>query len=364
MTIAVPPAGRNPSRLHLSVAVLTLLAAASGPALADTSPATFDENGSHALTVKLGASHVANDPPASDGPPTGRRADLKDCDGEALLYGIGRAADPKEARFCAFVQRAVSSADQQSGLFDGNGLLMIIYANGMGVPRNRAVAVRLACVGVSGAEMEVDGWVPHLAGVVHSKLYSNVFSPCEDVESGYGLGVCAVHDARLADDARAKRIAKLSASLPEPARARFTDLVRAQTEWADNRGREETDQSGSDHIAVSTNETETQDDDFMAMLDRLRRRTPPPLGRAQLETAQARIDTELPKLLAVHTDPDQEGAVTPNGIKRAQAAWIGYRDAWGAFAKVAYPAWGADGAEAWVSMKRADMLGHLGAEMD
>ena len=341
-----------------------LLAVASGPALADTSPATFDEDALHALTVKLCASHVADDPPASDGPPASRRADLKDCDGEALLYGIGRPADPKQARFCAFVQRAASSADQQSGLFDGNGLLMIIYANGMGVPRNRAVAVRLACVGVRGAEMEVDGWVPHLAGVVHSKLYSKVFSPCEDVESGYGAGVCAVHDARLADDARAKRIAKFSASLPQPARAQFADLIRAQARWADSRGMEETEQGGSDHIAVVTNETEMQDDDFMAMLDRLRTRTPPPIGRAQLETAQARIDAELPKLLAVHTDPNQWGAVTPNGIKRAQAVWVGYRDAWGAFAKVAYPAWGADGAEAWVSMKRADMLGHLGAEMD
>ncbi len=40
----------------------------------------------------------------------------------------------------------------------------------------------------------------------------------------------------------------------------------------------------------------------------------------------------------------------------APLAWLRYRSAWGTFAQAAYPHWGRDAAEAWVTMKRGDML--------
>ena len=101
-----------------------------------------------------------------------------------------------------------------------------------------------------------------------------------------------------------------------------------------------------------------QNADFLDMVKRLGTGHPPQIGAVMLRKAKARMDKLLPHLLDV-TQSNSGGEVTPSGIRKAQAAWIADRDAWGAFAKIAYPRWGADGAEARVAMKRADMLSHM-----
>ena len=335
------------------------LSIGTGPAWANENPAGPD-NFDAAKTDALCARVQHAEPPAADKPTAAQRQALAHCDGEALLYGIGRPVDVAQARLCGVVQQASAGPKELSGLFDGAGLLITIYANGLGVPRNRAVAAHLACTAIWTAEMEREGRVPHLLGLIHSKYYRASFSPCDDITSGLEEGVCAAHDARVADVARSARISAFARRLPETAAARFTTLRKAQAVWAHSRGDDEIDQTGTDRVAVTIAETEKQDDDFAAMLDRLGKSPPPRLGGSQLHEAGMRMDAALRKLLAAPPpDPDMHGAVTPAGIRQAQQAWTRYRDAWGAFAAVAYPAWGSDGAEAWVTMKRADMLEHM-----
>ncbi len=301
------------------------------------------------------------DPPASDRPTAAQRKSLSGCDGEALLYGIGRPADPKQARLCAFVQRDAAGSDPgPSGLFDGAGLLMTIYANGMGVPRNRDVAAHLACTGVASAEAEREGRVPHLLGLVHSKYYGARFSPCDDITSGEEEGRCQEHYSRIAAVARSASIDNFARRLSGPAAARFVVLRKAQAAWADARSENEIDLSGSGEAAMAMAEADTQSDDFAAMLARLQKGAPPRLGAAQLAAAQRRMDAALRTLLAMKPDDTGPmGTVTADGIRTAQRAWLAYRDAWVAFAAAAYPAWDPDGAAAWVTMKRADMLTHM-----
>ncbi|WP_062227613.1 hypothetical protein [Aureimonas frigidaquae] len=42
------------------------------------------------------------EPPATDKPTQAQMQSLEGCDAEALFYGIGRPADPAQARLCAF----------------------------------------------------------------------------------------------------------------------------------------------------------------------------------------------------------------------------------------------------------------------
>ena len=65
-------------------------------------------------------------------PTAEQAAALKDCDADKLYYGIGVHFDYVKARHCAF------AADSQD-------VLMMLYANGLGVPRNYAVAKMAAC---------------------------------------------------------------------------------------------------------------------------------------------------------------------------------------------------------------------------
>jgi len=340
-----------PAALVLLLACLSAQAAGNGQASAEPDAAVAD---------RLCAQDAQARPPPSDAPTPAQRSALAHCDGEALLYGIGRPADPVQARLCAFVQRdAAGSGDEQSGLFDGNGLLMTIYANGLGVPKNKAVAVHLACTSVWSAPAEREGRVPHLAATPHAPSNAAAFSPCDDITSGLSQGVCAYHASRLATARRTQQIDAYAARLPARTASSFAALRNSQATWAAARGANEVDLSGSGRAAFETEEEELQNDDFLAMLRRLEKSPPPRLGAVQLQAAQTRMDTILGRILAAPADPDTMGTVGPDGIRKAQTAWLAYRDAWGRFAAAAYPGWGVDGARAWVTMKRADMLSHL-----
>lgn len=337
--------------LVLLLGCLSAQAAGSGQAPVEPDTATADH---------LCEQDAQARPPPSDAPTPAQRSALAHCDGEALLYGIGRPADPVQARLCAFVERdAADPGDGPSGLFDGNGLLMTIYANGLGVPKNKAVAIYLACTSVWSAPAEREERVPHLAATPHAPSSVAAFSPCDDITSGFTQGICASHASRLATARRTQQIDALAARLPAGTASRFAALRNSQATWATERGANEVDLSGSARVAFEIEEEELQNDDFLAMLRRLEKSPPPRLGTVQLQAAQTRMDTILGRVLAAPADPDTMGTITPDGIRKAQAAWLAYRDAWGVFAAAAYPAWGADGARAWVTMKRADMLSHL-----
>lgn len=328
-----------------------------GPAFVDPDPGEAD---------KLCTRVVLAEPPLADQPTPTQRQALHECDGEALLYGIGRPADPVQARLCAFVQRETPTTGPGpgSGLFDGNGLLMTIYANGLGVPRNRAVATHLACTGVWDAPAEHQIRVPHLAGTLTEPWYKHDFSPCDDITSGYTGGVCAAHQSRIDATSRTTWIDAYASRLPPQARARLVTLRTAQARWAEARAGDEIDLSGTGRTAFEIAEQDLQTDDFLAMLTRLQKSSPPRLGTLQVKAAQARMDTALRTLLAVPPDQPIMGTITADGIRKAQTTWLAYRDAWAAFAAVAYPGWGPNGARAWVTMKRADMLTHLLSQHD
>lgn len=98
--------------------------------------------------------------PSRDVPPASMAASLKGCSSEALYYGIGVPKDPVRARQCAYLERQ----DPDTGwpnLFAGTGMLMTIYANGIGVPRNLDIAMKFACE-IDGAPAEEEGWLAHL----------------------------------------------------------------------------------------------------------------------------------------------------------------------------------------------------------
>ena len=79
--------------------------------------------------------------PAGDQPDAGKRGQLEKCKSEELFYGIGRKADPDQARLCAYIERA----DGDRVVFGGSAMLMTIYATGLGAPRNIPLAIHLAC---------------------------------------------------------------------------------------------------------------------------------------------------------------------------------------------------------------------------
>lgn len=69
---------------------------------------------------------------------------LRHCDSEALYYGFAAPPDFPAALQCAYYERA-HPKPSMGDPFYGPGVLMMLYANGKGVPRDYDLAIRFAC---------------------------------------------------------------------------------------------------------------------------------------------------------------------------------------------------------------------------
>lgn len=288
------------------------------------------------------------EPPASDRPDAAMRASLAGCDSEALYYGIGMPADPERARLCAFAEIAEG---RDHAPLSGRVILMTIYANGVGARRDFDVAMHLAC-NVEGAPMESHGRVTRLAELKAQRWTGTDFHYCDDITSGLAAGYCASHQARIAEVGRTAELAALTGRFTPPQRRAYAALEAARDAFIDAHGDGEVDMSGTLRVALSIGAREAAHDAF---LDTMRRLDARRLPAGSLATADAVLNAAYAvRREALRQEP--EGTVTWEQVRDAQRAWLRYRDAFLAFATVAYPAMPRDHLAAWLTAQRTRML--------
>lgn len=288
------------------------------------------------------------EPPASDRPDAAMRASLAGCDSEALYYGIGMPADPERARLCAFAEIA---EERDHAPLSGRVILMTAYANGVGARRDFDVAMHLAC-NVEGAAMESHGRVTHLAELKAQRWSGDDFHYCSDITSGLAAGYCASHQARIAEVARQAALAGLTAHLTPAQRRSYATLEAARDAFVDAHGDGEVDMSGTLRGALSIGAREAASEAF---LDTMRRLDARRLPHGSLASADAALNAAYAvRREALRREP--EGTVNWEQVRDAQRAWLRYRDAFLAFARLAYPAVPRDHLAAWLTAQRTRML--------
>ncbi len=286
-------------------------------------------------------------PPASAG---ARRANGPSS--EALYYGIGIAPDPAAALGAALRER--TAADNGS-LFSGNVMLMTIYANGTGAPRDLDRAIALACT-LDGAPAEEDGRVTHLAKLKAEGWQGHDFSFCDDITSGYAQGFCAKHDADIAAASQKQRFAAVTTGWSDAEKRALPPLQRAEAAYAEARAANEVDQSGTARGAMAIAEQQDQDAKFLDLLQHLESGKPPPPATSEpADAADAKLNTVYQQVQHA-SDVAAWGTVTKDGIRTAQRAWLRYRDAWLAFARVRYPSLAPDSLRATLTEERTATL--------
>ncbi|GEP01377.1 lysozyme inhibitor LprI family protein [Methylobacterium haplocladii] len=257
-----------------------------------------------------------------------------DCDAEALYYGIGRKADPVTAHACALRQAARQAPDADSP-FEGRSLLMTIYANGLGAPRDLDLAIALACR-IDGAPAEIDGRVLHLDRLRAEHWAGRDFDICDDLTSGYMMGLCASHGARLEAARRDADVARLTAAWPPQRKAAFAHLRTTADTYAEAVSENEVDPRGSGSGAFQVEAKAQQQSAFVGLLQQLAAGRSPD-GTSSFADADAALNRAYGKLMKAKDDPD----ALPHGkdgIRRTQRAWLVYPDAFAAFAREAFPA--------------------------
>ena len=298
------------------------------------------------------------DPPAADRPTPAQRQGLKGCDSEALYYGETGPPDFTRARLCAFLDddegRGTSATED---VFSGQTLLMQLYANGLGgVKRDLDQATAYACA-IDGAPAEVQGRVAHLQAL-KTKPEAKRFDYCDDITSGLAGGFCAARNADNYKRSRAARTARIEARVPALARPALASLRKAATAFVAAR-RGEVDQSGTARAQMEIDDQEATRNAFTAHLAHLIDASWPQASVAQAKAADAALNTAYGKAMAFLASKDNFSTVKPDDVRKAERAWIGYRDAFVAFAHVASPRTTPQAVTAVLSQERVKALKDL-----
>lgn len=281
--------------------------------------------------------------------PTAEQAEaMKDCNPDNLYYGIGVHFDYVKARHCAFAK-------------DNHDVLMMLYANGLGVPRNYAVAKMAACRAPS-APMETSGRLEHLARMQTGKEGpSPKIDICDDATSGSLAGRCATIAAALAGQERDEKIERLATRWSDAEKAALHQLRKRVAAFVDARSHGEVDVSGTARVAFVREEARLLEDDFLLSLQEFEAGKLPSFSLDDF----ARADLELNQVyqrLKAQKDPAYVGAIVFEEIQKAQRSWLAYRDAWVAFGKVRYPSVAPHAWKTYFTRKRVAMLRALETE--
>jgi uncharacterized protein YecT (DUF1311 family) len=272
--------------------------------------------------------------PDADALPASMAASLKGCSSEDLYFGIGVPKDPVRARQCAYLEQQ----DPDNGwpnLFAGTGMLMTIYANGIGAPRNFDIAMKFACE-LNGAPAEEEGWIAHLQKLKKENWQGQDFSPCDDITSGAAMGFCEAHDAKLADAARKAKLAGITAHWPSAERKAFAALEKAKNTFAAAVADNEVDMSGTARGALSIAAREAEDGQFLATLEKVISGDLPSASPSDLAESDNKLNALYSKIQK-RKDTSDWGTVTKEGIKKTERAWLIYRDVFVDFAKRNFP---------------------------
>lgn len=292
-----------------------------------------------------------HEPPASDRPDSATAASLKGCDSEALYYGIGMPSDPVRARQCAFLE----ADGDDGGVFSGRTMLMTVYANGRGAKRDLDVAAHLAC-GIEGAPMESHGRVTHLTELKAKGWKGQDFHYCDDITSGLAMGYCESHEAGKAGARREAALAAMTAGWTAAEKRAFARLRTAHSAYVEAHGSGEVDLSGTARAAMAIAAEEALRDELVEILERLRSGRALPTSAARLPAEDAALNLAYRKRLKEAAAGDHPGAVTADGIRATERAWLRYRDSFLAFAATKFPRVARAELAAWLTRQRTALL--------
>lgn len=268
---------------------------------------------------------------------------LNKCDPVDLYYGFGQSPDFVKARQCAYATHDYS-------------ILAMIYANGKGIDRNWDLAIHFACK-AGFAPDEIEGRVTHLVQLRDKHWQGDNFDICDDITSGYMMGVCASRQQKLSQIQLQRQIAALSASWDPTDKNALSQLQRAAADFFSARGANEVDLSGTARAALEIEEEQSLQDDFLSSLKSLENGHFPNYTAGQTANAERQLN-KIYQQIEMNQD-FSAGTVDRLGIKKTQRLWLKYRDAWVAFGKHKYPQVSADSWKTWLDEKRVSMLQDL-----
>lgn len=240
------------------------------------------------------------------------------CDAAGLYYRKRSQATTSPAEWNAVRECALARGD--------NAVLMMMYANGFGVPRDTDIAIHYACSLDFAAKAEMEGRVAHLAGGLPAGA---VFDQCDDITSGRMGAVCAAIHESQAGRVRAARLDRVARAIPASALPAFKTLRAAADAYADAAAAE-VDAQGTAAPALATGHQEKLREQFVrAVLDVLDNKLAA-ASRADAAQLDAALNAAYQPLMGA---PGRIGdsTIERGELRKVERLWLAYRDAFLAF---------------------------------
>lgn len=295
-------------------------------------------------------------PPTSDIPAKKITDSLAKCDAEDLYYSAIGETHPNSAewgrvRACAFATK-------------DNAVLMMLYANGLGVKKNMDLSLKYACR-VDSAPAEMEGRVAHLQDIKQagSGKSKKLFDLCDDITSGYMMGYCAHLGEQQEQKARARWLRDFAGRLTPAQRSEFKKLQDLEAGFAKAHGEDETDLSGTARGMMVIEAEASVNDRFLKDLGRFEKGELPRYTNTRFKALDRQLNQAYQRVMHAKSE-GKEGTleystVTKKDVRNTQRLWLKYRDAWVAFGHVRYPAVPAYSWEALLTQRRTKQLKDL-----
>jgi len=340
---------RYPQRRALSL--IALAALATQTALSQTAPATtgprptnvaselFEEPDWQTVCSQALANPLPPAAAALAGSASAQPALVAaQCDEQALYYGFGQSPNYQAALQCAYRHRAY----HHDGSLQGAGTLAMLYANGHGVTRDYALAIRFACEVGKRAGQNNPERIGRLEALRDGKLPAGTaFDLCDEQMSGAMGAFCSDLSEKQADVGRARRIAAIKAHLSQKAKTIFADLEADENAFEQARIKGEyPGGGGSGSVGFALDDQNKLREQFVINLERFSAGKLPKASPAIRQQARQELDAVCAAALAVPRDPSTPftfGNPTVNGLKATQAAWEKLFRQWMLFVPAAFP---------------------------
>lgn len=314
------------------------------------SAAAFSQSGiTDPGTLKICAEVKNTELPKQDQPTPAEKAGLASCVSRDLYYGIGGPADPVEARKCAYAE--MEQGRDKDWAFSGKSILIMLYANGQGVPRNFDAAMKLACES-PGAPGDLAGTVNELARMKKARVVGK-FSICDHSSGPYLYKQCAILDYRFDHADREKQLDEIAAKWSSREKKAFATLRKMAVPYFKAHADNETDLRYTQEV----HEIAFMERDLLAKVKQLEAGDMPKFSPGDFAKDEATVKLDFAKTQAPGFR--QQANITSAGIKQAQQDWIRYRDAWVKFGKKKYPRVSEMAWKAWLTRDRLGLLDKL-----
>lgn len=286
-----------------------------------------------------------------------------DCDPLRLYYGRdgqGEGRDDTAALACAWRLRPNELTPHRWPETHAIGVLMMIHANGRGAARNIPLAKRLACE-YGGAPAELNGRLAHLDTLQRGDAGSaGDFDICDDVTSGAMMGWCSRLDANFADYRREQEWRAVTAELSAPQQHALAELRDSAQNFFRLSSRNENDMSGTMRGAIASGVEQNYQRQFLVDVRQLIAK--PPSTAVDFVSEDRMLNAEWKRLMTrLRAGSETErwnryGTLNPDEMRKAQRAWLHYRDVWGRFGHALHPAYPADVFRALQTRERSEKL--------